>query len=48
MVANQTDNVKCDLQRAFKKWRNGPDQLAKELWQLPLDTLQDLGMKTTD
>ena len=46
-MANQTHNVKADLQRAFKKWRAGPDQLAKELWQLPLETLQDLGMKTT-
>lgn len=32
MMANQTHNVKADLQRAFKKWRNGPEQLAKELW----------------
>ena len=29
----------ADMQRAFKKWRNGPDQLAQELWRLPAETL---------
>ena len=41
------DNVKADLQRAFKKWKNGPEQLAKQLWKLPLARLQDLGIKST-
>lgn len=24
-MENYTHNVKCDLQRAFKKWKNGPE-----------------------
>ena len=35
------------MQRAFKKWRNGPDQLAAELWRLPAETLVQLGIRTT-
>jgi hypothetical protein len=35
------------LQRAFKKWRNGPDQLATELWKLPYNRLQDLAILST-
>jgi hypothetical protein len=24
-MENQTHNVKADLQRAFRKWKNGPE-----------------------
>jgi len=46
--ANSLENDKADMQRAFKKWRNGPDQLAEELWRLPVNSLINLGLKTTD
>jgi hypothetical protein len=36
---NRVTGQKGDLQRAFKKWRNGPDQLAEELWRLPVATI---------
>merc|ERR1712216_336498 len=44
---NAAVNGKADLQRAFKKWRNGPDQLARELWRLPVETIVQLGIRTT-
>ena len=44
---NQVQDGVADLQRAFKKWRNGPDQLAEELWRLPVDTIVQLGIRTT-
>ena len=44
---NAIDDRKADMQRAFKKWRNGPDQLAMELWRLPASTLVQLGIRTT-
>jgi hypothetical protein len=46
-MENYTHNVRADLQRAFKKWKNGPEQLAKELWKLNYAKLQDIGIKTT-
>ena len=36
------------MQRAFKKWRKGPNQLTEELWRLPINTLTSLGLKTTN
>ena len=38
-MENNCHNVKADLQRAFKKWKRGPEQLATELWKLPLAKL---------
>ena len=46
-MENQTHNVKADLQRAFRKWKNGPEQLATELWKLPYNHLQTIGINTT-
>ena len=44
---NRVTSQKGDLQRAFKKWRNGPDQLAEELWRLPVATIIKLAANTT-
>ena len=41
------DNVKADLQRAFKKWKNGPEILTKELWKLSFKKLKEIGVRTT-
>jgi len=46
-MENNTSNVKADLQRAFKKWKNGPDQLGSELSKLNYNVLVDLGIKAS-
>lgn len=46
-MENNTNNVKADLQRAFKKWKNGPDQLGAELSKLNYNVLADLGIKAS-
>jgi len=45
---NQIHHVKADLQMAFKKWRDGPSMLGDELSKLPLETLVDLGVRSTN
>lgn len=44
---NQVHNVKSDLQRAFKKWKAGPETLGHELSKLPAETLIDLAVRST-
>lgn len=46
-MENNTSNVKADLQRAFKKWKNGPEILASELSKLNYNVLADLGLKAS-
>lgn len=46
-MENYGDNVKADLQRAFKKWKSGPEQLATELDKLPYSHLQTLAINST-
>lgn len=46
-MENYTHNVKADLQRAFKKWKNGPEQLATELDKLPYNHLKTLAINST-
>lgn len=35
------------MQRAFNKWRKGPDALEEELWKLDIKVLEQLAIKTT-
>ena len=46
--SNSTANDKADMQRAFNKWRRGPEQLTDELSKLDFKTLRNLGLKCTD
>jgi len=45
---NQVHHVKSDLQRAFKKWKTGPEILGHELSKLPIETLTDLAVRSTN
>ena len=44
---NQVHNVKADLQFAFNKWKQGPSRLTNELWKLPLETITELAVRST-
>jgi hypothetical protein len=46
-MENNTSNVKSDLQRAFRKWKNGPEQLGGELSKLEYNVLSDLAIKAS-
>lgn len=44
---NAIEPGKADMQRAFKKWRSGPEHLTTELWRLPIETIVQLAIRTT-
>ena len=46
-MENNTNNVKSDLQRAFKKWRNAPEILRDELSKLNYNVLNAIGIKAS-
>ena len=46
-MENNTSNVRSDLQRAFKKWRDSPKMLAGELSKLNYNVLVEIAIKAS-